>query len=83
VQLAPQHWYLLTGIFGALIVWRCFWAIIDPRPQRVRTAVAQCVLSIVMLDAVVCYAIRDVFWAVMILLLLVPATFLGQWIEST
>ena len=83
IQLDPQRWYLLTGVLGLLIVWRCFRAVIEPIPIRVRIAVAQCVLSIIMLDAVACYAVRDVFWATMILLLLVPAMFLGRWIETT
>lgn len=83
VQLDPQRWYLLTGVLGLLIVWRCFRAVINPVPIYVRMAVAQCVLSIIMLDAVACYAVRGVSWAVMILLLLVPAMFLGRWIETT
>jgi hypothetical protein len=83
VQFDPQHWYLMTGVLGMLIVWRCIWAVIEPIPTRVRMAVAQCVLSLVMLDAVACYAIRGVFWACMILLLLLPALFLGRWIETT
>jgi 4-hydroxybenzoate polyprenyltransferase len=83
VQLDPGHWYLLTGVLGLMIVWRCVWAVIGPIPARVRMAVTQCVLSIVMLDAVTCYAVRGVFWAAMILLLLLPAMFLGRWIETT
>ncbi len=83
VQLDPRHWYLLTCILGVLIVWRCLLAIVEPAPARVRMAVAQCVLSIVMLDAVACYAIRGPYWAVLILLLLAPAMFLGRWIEMT
>jgi 4-hydroxybenzoate polyprenyltransferase len=83
VRLDSIHWYLLTGILGLLIIWRCLWAIVEPVPERVRMAVAQGVLSIVMLDAVACYAIRGVSWAVLILLLLAPAMFLGRWIETT
>ncbi len=83
VQTDPRHWYLLTGVLGLLIVWRCLWAVIDPVPARVRMAVAQCVLSIIMLDAVACYAIRGVGWATAILALLVPAMFLGRWIKVT
>ena len=80
LQAEPQRWYLLTGMLGVLIVWRCFRAVIEPTPARVRMAVAHCVLSIMMLDAVACYAVRGVFWAVLILLLLLPAMFLGRWI---
>lgn len=78
-----RHWYLLVGVLGLLIVWRCCWAVIEPVSARVRMAVAQCVLSIVMLDAVACYAVRGVAWACLILALLVPAMFLGRWIETT
>jgi 4-hydroxybenzoate polyprenyltransferase len=79
----PGRWYLLVGLLGMLIVWRCLRAVIEPAAARVRLAVAQGVLSIIMLDAVACYAIRDVFWACMILLLLAPAIFSGRWIETT
>ena len=83
VQFTPQQWYLLIGALGLLIVWRCVWAVIEPVPARVRMAVTQCVLSLVMLDAVACYAVRGVFWAGLILLLLLPAMFLGRWFEMT
>ncbi len=83
VQLGLPRWYLLIGVLGLLIVWRCVWAVIEPLPARVRTAVTQCLLSLVMLDAVACYAVRGIFWACLILLLLLPAMFLGRWIEMT
>ncbi len=83
VRTDPHRWLLLTTVLGLLIVWRCVWAVIEPTPIRVRIAVAQALLSIIMLDAVVCYAVRGMPWAVMILLLLVPAMFLGRWIRST
>jgi 4-hydroxybenzoate polyprenyltransferase len=82
VRREPWRWYCLTAALGAIISWRCLWAVIDPVPARVRMAVAQCVLSLIMLDAAACYAVRGVFWASMILLLLMPAVFLGRWIET-
>jgi 4-hydroxybenzoate polyprenyltransferase len=83
VQLDPQRWRLLISLLGLLIVWRCFRAVVDPVPDCVRMAVAQGVLSIVMLDVVACYAIRDAYWAGAIALLLLPALFLGRWIRIT
>ncbi len=83
LRQTPQRWYLLLGVLGLLIVWRAVRTIIDPTPTKVRMAVAQCVLSIIMLDAVACYAFRDVYWAALILLLFVPAMLLRQWIEVT
>ncbi len=83
VQLDPQRWFLLIGALSILIVGPCLWAVIEPVPARVRMAVAQCLLSLVMLDAVACYAVRGVFWAGMILMLLLPAVLLGRRIEMT
>ena len=63
--------------------WRCLRAVIVPSPAQVQAAVAQSILSLIMLDAAACFAIRGVFWAAMILLLLLPAMFFGKWIELT
>jgi 4-hydroxybenzoate polyprenyltransferase len=79
----PQRWYMLTGALGLLIGWRCLRAVFSPEPRNVRRAVAHAILSIIMLDAVACYATRDVFCASAILLLLLPAMFLGRWIHIT
>lgn len=83
LQQEPHRWRLLIAMLGLLIVWRCVWAVIEPVPLRVRMAVAQCVLSLVMLDAALCYSTCGLLWAAMILLLLVPALFLGRWIAVT
>ena len=79
----PQRWYLLIGLLAMPIVWRCAWTLLDPIPARVRVTVTQCIFSVVILDAAVCYAVRDLYCAVAILLLLAPATLLGWRIEST
>jgi 4-hydroxybenzoate polyprenyltransferase len=79
----PQRWWLLMLILGILIAWGCLRAIITPNPPQVHAAVAQSILSLVILDAAACYAVRDVFWSIMVLLLLFPAMFFGKWIELT
>jgi 4-hydroxybenzoate polyprenyltransferase len=83
IRQQPERWHLLMLVLGLLVVWRCLWALFEPSPGRVQTAVTQGILSLVMLDAFVCYAVRGVFPAVMIMLLLVPALFLGPWIRPT
>jgi 4-hydroxybenzoate polyprenyltransferase len=83
IQTEPYRWYLLMGLLGLLIGWRCLWAVIDPRPSRVRMAVAHGILSLVMLDAVACFAVRDWQAATAILLLLLPAMFLQRWMAMT
>jgi 4-hydroxybenzoate polyprenyltransferase len=79
----PQRWYLLTGALGMLIGWRCCRAIFSPEPINVQKAVIHAIFSIIMLDAVACYATRGVLWATLILLLLVPTMFLGRRISAT
>ena len=66
-----------------MIAWRCLWAITDPRPLLVQRAVRMCIFSLVMLDAVVTFAVCGLVPAVVILLLLLPTMFLGQFIAST
>jgi 4-hydroxybenzoate polyprenyltransferase len=83
LQEEPQRWWLLMLILGMLIGWRCVRAVIEPSPAQVQAAVAQSILSLIILDAAACYAVCGVFWAAMILLLLLPAMFFGKWIELT
>ncbi len=86
----PHGWPLLIGVLGALIGWRCLLAVFDPKPLLVQIAVKMCILSLIMLDAAVClacYAGRSnqqaMLATVLILMLLLPAMVLGQWIDST
>lgn len=79
----PRRWNMLWGLLGTLIAWRCVWAIIDPRPQLVQRAVRQCIFSLIMLDAVVTLAVAGFVPAILIMLLLLPTMFLGQFIYST
>jgi 4-hydroxybenzoate polyprenyltransferase len=83
LQEQPQRWWLLMLILGLIIGWRCLRAIVAPHAAQVQAAVAQGILSLIILDAVACFAVRGVFWAAMILLLLLPAMFFGKWIELT
>ena len=67
-----------------MILWRSLFAAIEPAARHVRMAVTQAILSIIMLDAAVCCAVRSPWpWAAVILALLIPAMFLGRWLEST
>ena len=82
-RVDPQRWQLLMGVLGALIGWRFLRAIVEPAAPRVQVAVKQGILSLVILDAAVCYATRGMQPAVAVLLLLLPATMLGRRIAST
>ena len=83
VQQDPRRWNMLWGLLGLLIAWRCVWAIADPQPLLVQRAVRQCIFSLIMLDAVVTFAVAGFAPAILIMLLLLPTMFLGQFIYST
>jgi 4-hydroxybenzoate polyprenyltransferase len=83
LQAEPWRWHVLMGMLGLLIGWRWIWALMEPWPSRVQMAVGHSILSLVMLDAAACFAVRDVAAAVTILFLLIPAMFTQRWIAST
>lgn len=59
-------------------------AIRDPRPERVQAAIPVMLLSLIMLDATLIFIqTEDPFSAVLVALLLIPATLLGRFIFVT
>jgi hypothetical protein len=79
----PERWGVFWGLLGLLFTWRPLRAILDPRPPLVQAAVRNCIFSLVIIDAGACLAVQDIYWGVVILLLLVPTMTLGRWIYST
>jgi 4-hydroxybenzoate polyprenyltransferase len=90
VFLAETPWPHTTSVvfpylvvaFGFLIgipVWR---AITRPAPDRVQAAVKQAVLGLVALDAILATAAVG-WYGLLLLLLLLPALYLGRWLYST
>ena len=73
--------YLLTA-FGYYIGSAVVRAIRRPLPQRVQVAVKRAVLGLIVLDGILATAIIGVTGLVL-LVLLVPAHFLGRWVYST
>lgn len=76
-------WNFMWLVLAMLIGWRCLRAIITPHPGAVQQAVRQSIFSLILLDAVVAYGVRDLAGALFILPLLAPAMFLGRFIYST
>ena len=83
VAAQPDLWRLLVAVLGALIGFRCLPAVLEPSPANVQRAVGNAILSLVFLDAAVCFAVRGTGPAVAILLLLVPAVLSARWIRMT
>jgi len=79
----PPNWYWFWAITAALIGRRCVWAIASPTPANVQAAVKIAILSLILFDASVCYAVAGQEVAIAVLALLIPAMFLGRWIYST
>lgn len=83
LQVQPARWSLLLAAIGLIVGHRCFWAIVEPTPRRVQTAVRQCLFSLVLLDAAVCFVVWDTTGAIAVMLLLVPTVLLGRWMYAT
>jgi 4-hydroxybenzoate polyprenyltransferase len=80
---APHNWYLLWGLIALWLGGRCALAVAEPTPRLVQGAVRSCIFGLVVLDAAAVLAVQPIVWAAAILMLLVPAMFLGRWIYST
>lgn len=78
-----QNWYLFWLLLAGLIGTRCLRAVLEPSPQAVQIAVRNAIFSLIIIDAAACLAVQDLFWGVVILLLLIPTMTLGRWIYST
>jgi 4-hydroxybenzoate polyprenyltransferase len=84
LQLRPLAWQLLVVWQALIILRRCLVAVVNPNPDQVQAAVKLCILSLIVIDATVCLAVRAPWWwAASILLLLIPTLTLGRWVYST
>ena len=54
----PQRWSLFWLVLGILVGWRCVRAIVQPYSEFVQEAVRQCLVSLIVLDAAVCAAVK-------------------------
>jgi 4-hydroxybenzoate polyprenyltransferase len=81
--LEPSRWVILMLMLGAIIFVRCIWAISEPTSARVKLAVKQGLLSLVVLDGAAAFAVQGPLAAILVLVFLLPAALLGTWIYST
>lgn len=82
-QVKPPMFWLLLAVLALTIVRRALVAVYDPSPLRVQAAVKNAIFSLVVLDAAVVLAAGSSWYAVGVLLLLVPMVVLGRWVYST
>jgi 4-hydroxybenzoate polyprenyltransferase len=72
----------LVAAFGFHVGMPAVRAIKSPGPREVQTAVKRCILGLVLLDATLATAFVGA-WGLLIVLLLLPARWLGKWVYST
>ncbi|HLA85131.1 MAG TPA: UbiA family prenyltransferase [Thermoguttaceae bacterium] len=80
-QTTPWRWMVV--FLALLVAWRCSRALVDPSPAAVQRAVGQSIRSLVVLDALIIFAVAGLAPSVAVLLLLVPNIVLGRWFYST
>ena len=78
----PFLFVYLMFAFGVSISVKLIAAIRDPGPKQVQAAVKRCILGLILLDAILAFLF--ISWpGLLIVLLLLPARWLGQWVYST
>jgi 4-hydroxybenzoate polyprenyltransferase len=76
-------WPLILSIMSIWTLRRTLIAIHNPESRQVQAAVKLCILSLIILDAMVCLLVCEWPYAVGIVALLIPTLVLGRWIYST
>lgn len=79
----PMRWHLVWAIVAGSIVWRCAPAIMRPEPRLVGAAVRNSLTSLILIDAVITWAQRDIGPAIAIAALLLPMMLVGRWFSAT
>jgi 4-hydroxybenzoate polyprenyltransferase len=80
VERSGVLWILgLTAIVG----YRMTQAFLTPTPERVQLAVKTAVLCVILFDAALVAYARGPLWAVVVVILLIPAVGLGKWLYTT
>jgi len=82
-RLDQSAWQMAWIVLAILTSWRCLRCVVQPFSEFVQDAVRQCLMSLIIFDAAVVVAVRDIAWGIAVLLLLVPMTVLGRWSYST
>jgi hypothetical protein len=76
-------WYALWAAVSLIIARRCILAVFEPSPERVQSAVRNCVHSIIVLDAAVCVGYASPYWGFAVLSLIIPTMLLTLWLNAT
>lgn len=82
-QVAYPSGSVLVVLLLAGVTYRLSQAVLTPTPPRVQLAIKTAVLGIIVFDAAMVGLIRGLPLSLLVLILLVPAVWLGKWLYST
>jgi 4-hydroxybenzoate polyprenyltransferase len=83
LETSASRWYAVWGVLALVVGQACIAAVRAPSPRHVQLAVKRCLMSLILIDAAVCFGVRGPIWAGVILLLLIPQWLLGKYVYST
>ena len=83
VRLNTGIWFAFWFLVALQIIYRCGKAVWEPNPTNVQVGVKFCLLTLIVLDAAIIFAVQGQEKALIILALLIPTIFLGKFIYST
>ena len=78
-----QSWAWCWALLAVLTGWRCLRCVFQPYSEFVQEAIRQCLVSLIIFDAALTFAVRGMFWGIAVVVLLIPMTILGRWSYST
>lgn len=76
-------WFAFWLLVALQIIYRCGKAVWEPNPTNVQVGVKFCLLTLIVLDAAIVFAVQGQEKALLLLALLIPTIFLGKFIYST
>jgi 4-hydroxybenzoate polyprenyltransferase len=76
-------WPLVWLVLGLQIGWRILRTLMDPSPRHVQAAVQSSIVLLVVLDAIVTFAVAGTVPALVVLSLIVPTLALSRWLYMT
>ncbi|OUT68582.1 MAG: hypothetical protein CBB70_04960 [Planctomycetaceae bacterium TMED10] len=76
-------WFGFWLLVALQITWRCGKAVLEPTPTNVQVGVKFCLLTLIVLDAAIIFAVQGQEKSLVLLALLIPTIFLGKFIYST
>lgn len=79
----PWRWMILIIFLALFVGGRTFSPLLGGNPKNVRRGVKQAIFTLFILDAALVFAVTDIFTAVVILAMMIPAVILGNYLYST